>query len=331
MRIQLPRFGMGCSGLGNLYRPVSDMESRAALAAALRGGVRYFDTAPLYGFGLSERRLGAALRGIPVSDLLISTKVGRLLRPARAAAERQGFVDALPFETVFDYSADGVLSSYEASLARLRLSRVNILLAHDLGQRTHGSESARMTADFLAGGYEAMRQLRATGRIDAIGIGVNETRICEELLDQVELDVILLAGRYTLLEQGALPLLDRCARLGVAVISGGPFNSGLLVEQPAAVVHYDYEAAPADVIQTARRLRGICEQFNTPLPAAALRFPLGHPAVQCVLPGLSAGHEVEQALAWLDQTIPPELWPALRAAGLLAGAAPLPAWVSPLQ
>jgi D-threo-aldose 1-dehydrogenase len=235
-------------------------------------------------------------------------------------------VDALPFEPIFDYTFDGVMSSHEASLARLCRSRVNILLAHDLGARTHGAESARMTADFLGGGgYEAMRQLRDAGRIDAIGIGVNETMICEDLLDKIQLDVILLAGRYTLLEQGALSLLNRCARLGVGVIVGGPFNSGLLVEQTeSAVVHYDYDVAPPELVDAVRALRALCEELHTPLPAAALQYPMAHPAVRCVLPGLANARQVEQTLAWRDHAIPRSLWAALRGAGLTAAAAPFP-------
>src|SRR5260370_10066538 len=161
--MQLPPFGMGCSALGNLYHPVSDSEANAAILTALKWGVRYFDTAPLYGFGLSERRLGAALSAVDASDVIISTKAGRALQPTEDTQARHGFVDALPFEPVFDYSFEGVMSTHEASLARLRRSRVNILLAHDLGVRTHGTESAHMTADFLSGGYEAMRRLRTTG------------------------------------------------------------------------------------------------------------------------------------------------------------------------
>ena len=332
--MKLPRFGMGCSSLGNLYRRLSDVEAQAAVVAAIKAGVRYFDTAPFYGFGLSERRLGlalAALQASNVSDLVISTKVGRKLKPAPAPPPTQtiptqyGFVDPSPFEPIFDYTFEGVMASYEESLARLRQPRVNILLAHDLGVQTHGAAAARMTADFLAGGYEAMVRLRAAGRVDAIGIGVNETLICEELLGQVELDVILLAGRYTLLEQGALALLNRCAQLGVKVIVGGPFNSGLLVTPPdSTVVRYNYENAPRDMLDRAQALRTLCDQFHTPLAAAALHYPLAHPAVNCVLPGLANVAEVKQALAWRDLDIPGELWTRLRREGLIAAEAPIP-------
>jgi D-threo-aldose 1-dehydrogenase len=329
--MNLPRFGMGCSSLGNLYRRVSEVEALAAVFTAIEAGVRYFDTAPFYGFGLSERRLGLALADRQAADLVISTKVGRRLRPTPAPPPTQtipvryGFVDPAPFEPVFDYTFDGVMASYEESLGRLRQRRINVLLAHDLGVRTHGAASARMTGDFLAGGYEAMARLRTAGRVDAIGIGVNETQICEELLDQVELDVILLAGRYTLLEQGALPLLNRCAQLGVKVIVGGPFNSGLLVTPPdSTVVRYDYENAPREMVAKAHAMRMLCDQFHTPLAAAALHYPLAHPAVKCVLPGLATVVEVEQALTWRDLEIPGELWTQLRRAGLITAEAPIP-------
>jgi D-threo-aldose 1-dehydrogenase len=316
---------MGCSALGNLYRAMSDAEAHSTIDAALTAGVRYFDTAPLYGFGLSERRLGAALTACASSDVVISSKVGRVLIPTAAGGPREGFVDALPFAPVFDYSFQGVMSSHEATLGRLHRSRVNILLAHDLGAGTHGNNSARMTQMFLGDGYRAMQELRSTGQIDAIGIGVNETEICEELLDAIELDVILLAGRYTLLEQGALPLLERCARLGVQVIIGGPFNSGLLVEpEESRDLHYNYGTAPPEIIARVRALRAICARFDVPLPAAALRFPAAHPAVSCVLPGLASEQQIRQTLEWRDQSIPPQLWLALREAGLLAPAAPFP-------
>ena len=323
--MRLPRLGMGCSALGNLYRAVSDAEAHSTLRSALTAGISYFDTAPLYGFGLSERRLGAALASYHSPDLVISTKVGRVLVPTSASGQRDGFVDTLPFAPVFDYSFRGVMSSFEASLERLDRSRVNILFAHDLGARTHGKESPRVTETFLTGGYRAMQKLRSAGRIDAIGVGVNETEICEELLDAIELDVILLAGRYTLLEQGALRLLDRCARMGVKVIIGGPFNSGLLVEaEESQNLHYNYEPAPAEIIARVRALRAACARFDVPLPAAALRFPVAHPAVSCVLPGLAGEHQIQQALQWRDERIPPQLWPALRDAGLLCPEVPMP-------
>ena len=325
MSVQLPSFGMGCSALGNLYRPMSDGDAAATVAAALAAGVRYFDVAPHYGFGMAERRLGAALKLADRSTVILSTKVGRILSPTQMAGARHGFVDADPFEPVFDYTFEGVLASYRSSLERLGTTRVELLLAHDLGKLTHGEAAEEYTQQFLKGGYRALCQLKVEGRIDLIGIGVNEIDICHRLLDDIALDVILLAGRYTLLEQDALPLLDRCAQLGVRVIVGGPFNSGLLVENPdSGSLHYDYGKAPARLVSRVASLRSICAEYSTPLPAAALRFPLGHPAVACVLPGFAGPAQVEQAVAWNETSIPAAFWPALKDAQLLAPGAPYP-------
>lgn len=321
--MQLPRFGMGCSALGNLYRPMDDEDAIATIGAALDHGITYFDVAPHYGFGMAERRLGQALRNFSHEGLTISTKVGRILIPTNDRRPRHGFVDADPFEPVFDYSHDAILSSHRASLQRLGIHRIDLLLAHDLGPATHGADADRHTATFLRGGYAAMRRLKSEGRVSAIGIGVNETAICERLLDEVELDVILLAGRYTLLEQGALPLLDRCAALGVQVIIGGPFNSGLLVET-SGPLHYNYEAAPAPLLERVDRLAHACAGHGAELPAAALAFPLAHPAVACMLPGFATPAQVNQFATWRNQAIPPALWSALRESGLVRVDAPMP-------
>jgi len=321
---------MGCSALGNLYHAVSDSAAVDAVHRAVHLGIRYFDTAPHYGFGLSEQRLGAALASIDATKVLISTKVGRLLRPTSAMGPRHGFVNALPYEPVFDYTYSGVMQSFESSLQRLGRPRINILLAHDLGVMTHGAAATAMTDEFLAGGYPAMLELQRDGHVDAIGIGVNEIAICEQLLGLIPLDVILLAGRYTLLEQGGVTILDRCARAGVQVIVGGPFNSGLLVEHDdAGSRHYNYAAAPPQIVRKAQSLRITCDRHRTPLPAAALQFPLAHPAVTCALAGLSSSEEVSQAITWSDFPIPPELWAELRASKLIDPAAPAPESAQP--
>ena len=206
--VPLPRLGMGTAPIGNLYRAVSDAQARATLEAAWDAGIRYFDTAPHYGFGLAERRLGAMLAERDTSgSALLSTKVGRLLAPTRAQGERHGFVDADPFEPVFDYSADAIRRSFEESCRRIGRDRIDLLLAHDLGHVTHGAAHEAHLRAFLDSGYGAMRDLRDAGAVRAIGIGVNEVAICETLLDHVELDVILLAGRYTLLDRSADRLL----------------------------------------------------------------------------------------------------------------------------
>jgi D-threo-aldose 1-dehydrogenase len=313
------RLGMGTAAIGNLYRAVSDAEAWATLAAAFAAGIRYFDTAPHYGFGLAERRLGAALATLdPDQEAIVSTKVGRLLVPTQAEGIRHGFVDADPFEPVFDYSGDAILRSLDGSRRRLRRDRIDLLLAHDLGETTHGEAHEAHLGAFLATGYPAMRALRDRGEVDAIGIGVNEVAICETLLDRVELDAILIAGRYTLLDRGAEALLERCRALGVRVIVGGPYNSGILARDPAeidaAALHYDYAQADPAIVARARRLAEICAEFGVALPDAALNFPLRHPQVASVIPGLVGEAQVADAVARFAASIPDALWAALDAA-----------------
>lgn len=323
-RLGLPPLGFGAGGIGNLYAAMSDTAARDAVEAALDAGLTYFDTAPHYGFGLSETRLGEILP----PNVKVSTKVGRLLRPAPQAdpaGERHGFVGAAPFEPVFDYSYDGVMRSFEASLKRLKRDRVEVLLAHDLGPVTHGADDAMRRRQFFDGGYKAMRALRDGGAVDAIGLGVNEWEICDAALDEADFDVFLLAGRYTLLEQTALDrFLPRCVARDVSIIIGGPFNSGVLVEGVKAGAHYNYGPASAEVLDRVRRLETVCAAHATPLAAAALRFPSAHPRVISVIPGLSSPEQVRQALAWAEHAIPDALWDDLRAEGLLHPDAPTP-------
>lgn len=314
-RTVLPPLGMGTAPIANLYRAVDDAQASATLDAAWDAGIRYYDTAPHYGFGLAERRLGAMLaRRDAEGRAVVSTKVGRLLVPTEATGERHGFVDADPFEPVFDYGYDAVLRSFEGSCARLGRDRIDLLLAHDLGRLTHGDDHPRHFRAFLDGGYRAMRDLRDAGAIGAIGIGVNEVAICDELLDHVELDAILLAGRYTLLDRSAERLLERCADRGVRVVVGGPYNSGILARDLGGALHFDY-AAPSDaVIDKARRLAQVCEEAGVSLSAAALQFPLRHPAVASVIPGLVGAEQVADTIARLSAPLPDEMWPALDAA-----------------
>jgi D-threo-aldose 1-dehydrogenase len=312
----LPQLGMGTAGIGNLYAPVTDEDARATVAAAWAAGIRYFDTAPHYGFGLAERRLGEALAELdPGGQAIVSTKIGRLLAPTDSRArERHGFVEADPFEPVFDYGRDAVLRSHEESLRRLGCDRVNVILAHDLGELTHGAENERHIQTFHDTGYSAMRELRAAGAVDAIGIGVNEVEVCLFLLERLELDVILLAGRYTLLDRRAgEELLPLCAERGVAVIVGGPYNSGILA-QPTAHQHdprYDYEAPPAPILARAAAIERVCDRHGVELGAAALQFPLRHPAVASVIPGLVGAAQVRQAVERLVVSIPEDLWSEL--------------------
>jgi len=314
----LPRFGMGTAAIGNLYRAVRDDEADATVAAALRAGIGYFDTAPHYGFGLAERRLGAALAAYdPAQTAIVSTKVGRVLVPTEQTGTRHGFVDADPFDEVYDYSADGIHRSLEASAERLQERRIDIVLAHDLGVETHGAEHSRHRDAFLDSGYRALCDLRDAGVIGAVGIGVNEIAICEEVLDAVPLDVILLAGRYTLLDRGAVALLDRCASLGVRVIAGGPYNSGILARDTIADdtggLRYDYAPPSAEIVARARALAAVAADAGVLLPAAALQHPLRHPAVACVIAGLVGVEQVEATAERIAVEIPTPVWNALDA------------------
>ncbi|WP_420143078.1 aldo/keto reductase [Sphingobium sp.] len=308
----IPQLGMGTAPIGNLYRVVGDEEAQATLNAAWDAGIRYYDSAPHYGFGLAERRLGAMLAARDMAgEAVISTKVGRLLVPTQAQGERHGFVDADPYDPVFDYGHDAVLRSFDGSRARLRRERIDLLLAHDLGRMTHGDAHEDHLRAFLSGGYRAMRDLRDAGAVGAIGIGVNEVAICNALLDHVELDMILLAGRYTLLDRSAEPLLERCATLGVQVIVGGPYNSGILARDLTGPLHFDYRTPSADIIDRAKRLAQTCADTGVFLPAAALQFPLRHAAVAAVIPGLVGVDQVTDTMVRMAADLPDTLWPML--------------------
>ncbi|MGH8269017.1 MAG: aldo/keto reductase, partial [Steroidobacteraceae bacterium] len=235
-------FGFGASSLGNLYRRVSDQVARDTVMACWASGIRYFDTAPYYGFGLSERRLGDALRELDRDDYLLSTKVGRLLRPAGRAREKHGFDSPMPFDPVYDYSYDGVMRSFEASLQRLGLDRIDILYMHDIGALTHGERHEEVFAVAVGGGYRALDDLRRQGAVGAIGLGVNEVEVCEATLAHTDFDLFMIAGRYTLLHHQCLGFLEKCRARGIGIIAAGVFNSGILAtgtsgSQPP---HYDY-------------------------------------------------------------------------------------------
>lgn len=327
--LSVTALGLGLAPLGNLYRSISGAEACETLEAAHELGIRYFDTAPYYGFGLSERRAGDALRGRP--DVVISTKVGRLLKPAPdadTASDRHGFISPMPFEPEFDYSYDGILRSHEQSLQRLGLARIDILLIHDIGRLTHGEKHTERLAQLIdGGGLKALRRLRDEKMVSAIGLGVNEMEICLDLMDRAELDLLLLAGRYTLLEQGALDrLLPRCTAESVPVVIGGPFNSGILATgtTAAAPPRYNYGPAPAEVRQRAQRLDEVCTSHGVPLVAAALQFPLAHPAVSAVIPGFASADEVRAGVAHFKTPIPDGLWADLQHEGLIDSRAPVP-------
>ncbi len=324
-------WGFGGAAIGNLYRPVSEVDAFATVRSAFDAGVRYFDTAPHYGFGLSEKRLGAALATIdPRQSAIVSTKVGRRLAPrpdADLTVPRQGFVSSEPYESEFDYTYDAVMYSYEDSRQKLKRDRIDILYVHDLGARTHGQAHAQRFAEFMNGGYRAMRELRDSGAVGAIGLGVNEWQICEQALAHGDYDVMLLAGRYTLLEQSALEtFLPLCARRGVSIVLGGPYNSGILARgvKDRTNLVYDYEPAPAHIISQVAAIEAVCDQHNVVMPAAALQFPLAHPQVVCVIPGMNSPAEVARAREYLQAPIPAAFWNDLRERELIRPDAPVP-------
>ncbi len=329
-KIKVSEIGFGAAPLGNLYHPITDAEAKATLERALAAGMNYVDTAPHYGHGLSERRTGDTLRERP--GVVLSTKVGRLLRadPAlRGNAERQGFRSPLPFERHFDYSHDGILRSYEDSLQRLGLAHIDLLYVHDIGARTHGADNARYFDQLTqGGGFKALERLRDEKAITGFGVGANEWQIGLDALRHADCDVMLLAGRYTLLEQGALTeFLPLCLERQVAVIIGGAYNSGILATGTAqgSTLRYDYGEAPAEIVAKVARLEAHCRAFQVPLAAAALQFPLAHPAVASVLLGLGSPGQVDETIGLHAFRIPAEFWLELRSAGLIAEDAPIPA------
>ncbi|MFT4089749.1 MAG: aldo/keto reductase [Asticcacaulis sp.] len=324
------RLGFGAAAIGNLYQRVEAPVAQAAVAAALEAGIGYFDVAPHYGQGLAERRLGAGLAASAGgAQVIVSTKVGRVLKPIDpppVGTLRHGFVDGDPYEPEFDYSYDGVLRSFEDSLKRLGRERIDILLAHDLGQVTHGDAHAQHYRDFMNGGYRAMCELKAQGLVQAIGLGVNEVAICEEVLQDADLDVVLLAGRYTLLEQSPLErFFPLCADRGVSVIAAAPFNSGILIEGPKQGAHYNYAPASQAIIERVSRLQAVCQAHAVPLAAAALQFPLAHPVVSRLLIGMGHASQVDANLSYARVVIPDAFWSDLKSEGLLPEGAPVPA------
>jgi D-threo-aldose 1-dehydrogenase len=294
-------FGGGPIGWDTTQDAVDGAE--ATLSAAWEAKIRYFDTAPFYGHGQSERHIGAFLAGHPRAGFVLSTKVGRLI------------VGGKP---VYDYSRDGTLRSVDASLARLGLDRIDLLLVHDIDTYTHGADQPARLREALAGALPALADLKAQGVIGGFGLGVNEWRVCADVAAVMPLDVILLAGRYTLLEQGARGFLDEAARRGIGIILGGPYNSGILATGARKGALYDYKPAPPAVLDRVAGIEALLNRYGIPLAAAALQFPLRHPAVATVIPGLLGPEQVAKTRALFAHPIPEAVWADLAATGLIA-------------
>jgi D-threo-aldose 1-dehydrogenase len=328
--LKVTELGLGAATLAGMNGTVvPDEQARATVRAALDAGVSYFDTAPHYGNGRAEHLMGDALR-YRTEGKVLSTKVGRLLRPVRSEAERTAsnpWTESFPFEIAYDYSYGAIRRSFEDSLQRLGLSNIDILLVHDIGTQTHGVEGNKKHWNDLAeGGYRALKELKSEGLVSAIGLGVNEWPVLMNALELGDWDVFLLANRYNLIEQTPLePFFSTCLSRGTSVIAAGPFAAGVLagidVWGPPTGV---YQKTPPEIVEKVKALTRVAEAHNIPLPAAALRFALAHPVVCTVLTGPKSPAELSQNVAWWNTAIPDGFWSDLASQRLLAPGTPLP-------
>jgi len=320
--------GFGTAPLGGLYRAVSADEAHATMTAAWQAGVRYFDTAPLYGLGQAETRLNRLLQDRPRAECIVSSKIGRILRNCGPGEvhEGQGKWFNVPARIgVYDYSYDGTMRSLEFTLERTGLDRLDVIYVHDLDVWTHGS-AATMQAyrdDFMAGGYKALLDLRDQGVIRAFGGGMNEWESAQWMVERGDFDIFLLAGRYTLLEQEALTsFLPLCLQRGIGIVVGGPYNSGILATGPKPGAFYNYDPAPPAILEKVRQIEAICTAHNTRMVDAAFQFPLLHPAILSIIPGAQTPAEVQANARAAAATIPAALWADLKSAGLMRQDAP---------
>jgi D-threo-aldose 1-dehydrogenase len=325
-QVAAPHIGFGGAPLGNLFSALDEDAAQATLTRAWARGLRYFDTAPHYGNGLSEHRIGRFLRTQARGDFLLSTKVGRLLvADSSAARDQNSYCGVLPFVQRYDYSHDGALRSLEDSLQRMGLARVDIAYVHDIDVRTHGADQPQRYREAMQGALPALARLRSEGVVDAIGLGVNEWEVCRDALRDADVDLLLLAGRYTLLDQSALAeMLPVCAERGTRVVIGGPYNSGILATGAIPGARYDYADASAAIVERVRQIEVVCVEHGVPLRAAALQFPAAHPVVASVIPGARSASEVDDGVDMMNVRIPIAFWRTLVARGLLPRRAPLP-------
>ncbi|WP_413989564.1 aldo/keto reductase [Labrys okinawensis] len=329
--LKVTTMGLGGTGLGNMYRATDPRVAHDTVHAAFANGLRYFDTAPVYGFGLAESRLGEAIASLPRNEIVISSKVGYDLVPIPPEEVKPVLWDAAPpFRADFDYSRDGVLRSIEGSLKRLGVDAIDMLAIHDPDEALHFAPGEDPFAhsrfrEAMEGAYPALDELRSQGVIKAVGVGINQWQMLADFVTAGRFDYFLLAGRYTLLEQEPLAtLLPECEKRGTRIIIGGPYNSGILATGPVEGATFNTKIAPPAVLERVRRIQRVCESHGVPLAAAALQFPLGHPIVASVIPGARAVAELEQNLAYMRWTIPASLWSDLKTEGLVDAGAPLP-------
>lgn len=313
--------GLGCAQMGNLYRWTSYQESLSAFDAAWEAGIRYFDTAPFYGYTRSERRLGTMLTEHERGDYVLSTKVGRIMVPDETVGpEEDAYANPLPFRPVYDYSYDAIMRSFEASRQRIGVYKPDILYVHDIGRYTHGEKHDHYWGQLTkGGGFKALGELRDAGLVKAVGLGVNEWQAVSEAMDEFDIDTTMLAGRYTLLEQESLAMLDKANRHGVGIVVAGAFNSGLL----AGNRKFNYADAPADILARVDALAAACAEAGVSMQAAALNFPLLHPAVVTVVSGARNGEQMKANVAWFEEDIPASFWMTLKDKGVISADAPI--------
>jgi len=332
--LQVSVLGLGTAPLGDLFTKLDEQVAIATIADGLRTGLTLLDTSPHYGNGLAEHRCGTALRMIGRDHIVVSTKVGRHMDPrshgGTAVAEgaaAPGFAGGLPHKSNIDYSYDGTLRSFEQSLLRLSTDRIDVALIHDVDVFTHGADAVEQRfSEAMNGAYRALERLRSEGAVKVIGVGVNEANICVRFANAGDFDAMLLAGRYSLLEQPALEeFLPLAQSKGIGVILGGVFNSGILATGAVPNAKYNYKAAPPEVLEKVSRIEQVCRAHGVPLVDAALQFSLGHPAVSSVVLGAEQPEQIRRNIASMTNPIPPGLWSDLKAEGLLNPAAPVPA------
>ena len=324
--LEVTAFGFGTAPVGNIFREIDEETSDAMFQRSWDAGVRYYDTAPMYGHGLSELRTGHSLRWKRRDDYVLSSKVGRVLKPAkRETIDFAPWVNAGAFRMEFDYSYDGTMRSFEDSLQRLGLERMDICFIHDIDVFTRGADQPKVFEEAMDGCWRALSDLRDQGVVKAIGVGVNEWEVCHAALKARDFDCFLLAGRYTLLEQEALDeFLPLCEERGAAVVVGGGFNSGILATGAVEGAKYNYAPAPAHIMEKVRRIEAVCRDHGVPLPAAALQFVVAHPAIPSFIAGTRTVAQLDQNLAWFEHPIPAAFWADLKAKGLLREDAPTP-------
>ncbi len=324
--LEVTAFGFGTAPVGNIFREVDEATSEAMFETAWNAGVRYYDTAPMYGHGLSELRTGHSLRWKERDGFVLSSKVGRVLTPARKQdIDYAPWTNAGRFTMRFDYGYDGTMRSFEDSLQRMNLERMDVCFIHDIDRFTRGGEQPEAFAQAMDGCWKALSDLRDQGAIKAIGVGVNEWEVCHAALQARDFDCFLLAGRYTLLEQEALNgFLPLCEERGAAVVIGGGFNSGILATGAVEGAKYNYAPAPPEIMERVRGIEAVCAAHSVPLPAAALQFVVAHPAIPSFIAGTRTVEQLERNLAWFEHPIPAAFWSDLKSERLLREDAPTP-------